>query len=45
MFRRSLPAECKLYVAKNTLLRLAADRVDGWSELKQVCACAWRPSL
>jgi hypothetical protein len=34
-FRRSLPADAKLYVAKNTLLRLAADRVEGWSELKQ----------
>lgn len=34
-FRRSLPAECKMYVAKNTLIGIAADRVDGWSELKK----------
>ncbi len=34
-FRRSLPAEAKMYVAKNTLLSLAADRVEGWSELKK----------
>ena len=38
-FRRSLPADARLYVAKNTLLRLAADRVEGWSELKQARAC------
>lgn len=37
-FRRSLPADARLYVAKNTLLRLAADRVEGWSELKQARA-------
>lgn len=34
-FRRSLPAEAKMFVAKNTLISLAADRVEGWSELKK----------
>ena len=34
-FRRSLPKEgATLLVCKNTLLRLAADKVDGWEELK-----------
>ena len=42
-FRRALPAEARLYVAKNTLLRLAADRVEGWSELKQARARCARP--
>ncbi|BDA46617.1 probable 50S ribosomal protein L10 [Coccomyxa sp. Obi] len=34
-FRRSLPESAKMIVAKNTLVSLAADRVEGWSELKQ----------
>jgi hypothetical protein len=32
-FRRSLPAEAKMFVAKNTLMRLASQRVDGWADL------------
>ncbi len=34
-FRRALPESAKMIVAKNTLVSLAADRVEGWSELKQ----------
>ncbi len=34
-FRRSLPESAKMIVAKNTLVSLAADRVEGWSDLKQ----------
>ncbi|KAK9821422.1 hypothetical protein WJX81_002482 [Elliptochloris bilobata] len=34
-FRRSLPEGSRLIVSKNTLLGLAADRVDGWSDLKR----------
>ena len=34
-FRRSLPEGSRLFVAKNTLLGLAADRVPGWSDLKR----------
>ena len=34
-FRKSLPKDgAKLLVCKNTLMRLAADRVEGWTELK-----------
>ena len=34
-FRRALPKEgAKLLVCKNTLLKLAADKVEGWEELK-----------
>jgi len=34
--RRSLPQEgAHMYVVKNNLLKIAADKVDGWSELKQ----------
>lgn len=33
-FRRSLPAESKVLVCKNTLMRVACDKVEGWSELK-----------
>ncbi|KAI8112716.1 hypothetical protein M9434_004036 [Picochlorum sp. BPE23] len=34
-FRRSLPAEgATLLVCKNTLIKLAADQVEGWEELK-----------
>lgn len=34
-FRRSLPVEgATLLVCKNTLLKTAADKVDGWEELK-----------
>lgn len=33
-FRRSLPEGAKLIVCKNTLLKRAADSVEGWSELK-----------
>ncbi|PSC71630.1 50S ribosomal L10 [Micractinium conductrix] len=32
-FRRSLPADTKLLVCKNTLMRVAADKVGGWEEL------------
>ena len=32
--RKALPKESTLLVCKNTLLRLAADRVEGWGELK-----------
>lgn len=38
-FRRALPAEAKMYVAKNTLMRLASERVDGWGTLAQVTHC------
>lgn len=34
-FKRSLPKETKLVVCKNTLMRRAADSVEGWAELKQ----------
>lgn len=35
-FRRNLPQEgAHMYVVKNNLLKIAADKVDGWSELKQ----------
>lgn len=35
-FRRSLPQEgAHMYVVKNNLLKIAADKVDGWSEIKQ----------
>lgn len=33
-FKRSLPKETKLIVCKNTLMKRAADSVEGWSELK-----------
>lgn len=33
-FRRSLPADSKMLVCKNTLMRVAIDRTDGWEELK-----------
>lgn len=34
-FRKALPKDgAKLLVCKNTLLRLAAERVEGWTELK-----------
>ena len=33
-FRRSLPADAKLVVCKNTLMRVAIDQVPGWAELK-----------
>ncbi len=33
-FKRSLPKETKLVVCKNTLMKRAADAVEGWSELK-----------
>jgi hypothetical protein len=33
-FRRSLPEQSKMLVCKNTLMRVACDKVDGWSELK-----------
>ncbi|EFN58789.1 hypothetical protein CHLNCDRAFT_48119 [Chlorella variabilis] len=33
-FRRSLPASSKMLVCKNTLMRVACDKVEGWSELK-----------
>jgi large subunit ribosomal protein L10 len=35
-FRRMLPKESKLVVCKNTLLKRAADEVEGWGELKTV---------
>ena len=34
-FRHSLPADTKVVVCKNTLMRIAADKVDGWSDLKK----------
>lgn len=35
-FRRSLPEEgSHLYIVKNNLLKIAADKVDGWSDIKQ----------
>jgi large subunit ribosomal protein L10 len=33
-FRRSLPADSKMLVCKNTLMRVACDKVGGWDELK-----------
>ncbi|GAB4820656.1 hypothetical protein N2152v2_007702 [Parachlorella kessleri] len=33
-FKRSLPKETKLIVCKNTLLKRAADEVEGWQDLK-----------
>lgn len=33
-FRKSLPKEAKMVVCKNTLLKIAADSVGGWEELK-----------
>jgi large subunit ribosomal protein L10 len=33
-FRRSLPGDSKLVVCKNTLLKRAADTVNGWEDLK-----------
>lgn len=33
-FRRALPAQSKMLVCKNTLMRVACDKVEGWSELK-----------
>lgn len=33
-FRRSLPADSKMLVCKNTLMRVAVDKVEGWDELK-----------
>eukprot|EP00887_Chlorella_sp_A99_P001382 scaffold8.g1382.t1 len=33
-FRRMLPKDTTLLVVKNTLLKLAAERVEGWGELK-----------
>ncbi|KAK9814411.1 hypothetical protein WJX72_005529 [[Myrmecia] bisecta] len=33
-FRRKLPEGAKLVVAKNTLMGVAADQVEGWQELK-----------
>ena len=32
-FRRSLPAESTMLVCKNTLMRRACEKVEGWSEL------------
>jgi len=32
-FRRALPADAKLYVAKNTLMKQAVSRVPGWDPL------------
>lgn len=34
-FRLSLPEDAKVVVCKNTLMRIAADRVEGWSDLKE----------
>jgi len=34
-FRRSLPEGTKTYVCKNTLLKVAADKVPGWTSLKE----------
>ncbi|PRW56141.1 50S ribosomal L10 [Chlorella sorokiniana] len=33
-FRRSLPKESKVLVCKNTLMRVAVDKVEGWENLK-----------
>jgi large subunit ribosomal protein L10 len=33
-FRRALPAQSKVLVCKNTLMRVACDKVEGWGELK-----------
>ncbi|KAL4420085.1 hypothetical protein ABPG77_004350 [Micractinium sp. CCAP 211/92] len=33
-FRRSLPADTKLLVCKNTLMRVAVDKTEGWESLK-----------
>lgn len=33
-FKRTLPGETKMVVCKNTLMKRAADAVEGWSELK-----------
>lgn len=33
-FKRTLPKDTKLIVCKNTLMRRAADAVEGWEELK-----------
>ena len=33
-FRRSLPEGTKTYVCKNTLLKVAADKVPGWEAIK-----------
>lgn len=35
VFRLSLPEDAKIVICKNTLMRIAADRVDGWSDLKE----------
>lgn len=34
-FRLALPADAKIVVCKNTLMKIAADKVEGWSDLKQ----------
>lgn len=34
-FRSGFPESTKIIVCKNTLLRIAADKVEGWSDLKQ----------
>lgn len=34
-FRRSLPEGTKTYVCKNTLLKVAADKVQGWEAIKE----------
>jgi len=36
-FRKQLPKESSLLVCKNTLMKMAVDKVDGWSELKPAC--------
>lgn len=36
-FRQTLPAGVKTYVCKNTLLKVAAEKVGGWESLKD-CA-------
>lgn len=37
-FRRSLPEQSKIIVCKNTLMAIAADKVEGFSPLKEALA-------
>ncbi|KAK9812575.1 hypothetical protein WJX73_010072 [Symbiochloris irregularis] len=36
-FRRALPEDAKMIVAKNSLLLRAAEAVEGWSDIKPAC--------